>query len=307
MLNLQRVRLLVELRRRGTLAEVARALSFSPSSVSAQLSQLQVEAGVQLTEPVGRGLRLTAAGEILARHGEAILEQVDRAEADLAATRSEIIGDLRVAMFQTAAYALIPDLLDLVSNRHPGLDLYLSEIQPDTASAALLAREFDLVLGEHYPGRRDRTSPGIEQRRLLADPLHLYVGSTWPDEGARELTDFADAHWVFEPEGKPARAWAENTCRAAGFEPVVRYESADLWVHAQMAETGRALALLPDLVWASRQPVGRFVELPGRPTREVFTAVRAGAETRPALVAVRSALEEVADRQALGAREAQHG
>ncbi|MCV7110763.1 LysR family transcriptional regulator, partial [Mycolicibacterium setense] len=63
MLNLQRVVVLHELQRRGTLAAVAKALSYSPSAVSQQLAQLERECGMALIEPVGRGVRLTDAGE----------------------------------------------------------------------------------------------------------------------------------------------------------------------------------------------------------------------------------------------------
>jgi hypothetical protein len=62
------------------------------------------------------------------------------------------------------------------------------------------------------------------------------------------------------------------------------------------------MALLPDLMWASREPTGRFLGLPGRPDREVFTAIRAGAAGRPALRAIRAALKEVATRQQHDAR-----
>jgi DNA-binding transcriptional LysR family regulator len=204
MLNLHRMRLLVELHRRGTIAEVARALSYSPSSVSQQLGQLESEAGVQLLEPVGRKVQLTSAAEILVRHAIDILERVDRAEAALAATRSDIIGDIRVATFQTAAIALIPEVLDVMEELHPALTLY--------------------------------------------------------------LTDFADVPWVLEPKGKPAREWTETTCRAAGFEPLVRFESADLLVHSQLAETGHAAALLPDLVWDARPAAAGFVTLRETPS-----------------------------------------
>jgi DNA-binding transcriptional LysR family regulator len=76
----------------------------------------------------------------------------------------------------------------------------------------------------------------------------------------------------------------------------VRFESADLLVHAQLVETGHAAALVPDLVWRSRHPLGRSVRLPSDPHRDVYTAVRQGAETRPVLVELRSVLAEVATR-----------
>ena len=65
MLDVHRLRLLRELDRRGTLAAVARALSYSPSAISQQLSQLEAETGVTLLEPAGRGVRLTPLARIL--------------------------------------------------------------------------------------------------------------------------------------------------------------------------------------------------------------------------------------------------
>ncbi|GAA5609588.1 hypothetical protein Spla01_00718 [Streptomyces platensis] len=58
MFDLHRLRLLRELKHRGTLAAVAAALSYSPSAVSQQPSQLETEVGVPLLEPVGRRVRL---------------------------------------------------------------------------------------------------------------------------------------------------------------------------------------------------------------------------------------------------------
>jgi DNA-binding transcriptional LysR family regulator len=290
-LNLHRMRLLVELSRRGTLAQVAQALSFSASTVSQQLSQLEAEAGVRLIEPVGRGVRLTAAGQILVEHAEGILQQVDRAEAALAATRSEIAGVVKMATFQTAAISLIPDLLRTLGERHPGLTVYLSEIEPDAGSAALLAREFDLVLGEQYPAHESSPAAGIERRPLQADVLRLYAGEHLLSyNGHAGLADFAEVPWVLEPRGKPARVWAESVCQSAGFNPDVRYESADLLVQARLAETGHAVAVLPDLVWKARRAEARLIDLPGKPVRQVYTAVRTGAETRPVLVEIRSIL-----------------
>lgn len=300
MLNLHRLRLLVELSRRGTVTEVADALTYSRSSVSQQLGELQREAGVQLIEPVGRRVRLTTAGEILVRHAEQILRQVDLAEADLAATRAEVVGDLRIATFQTAALTLVPELLSTMSARHPQLSIYLAEIQPDTSTAALLAGEFDLVLGELYPGLDQTLPAGIDRQLLFTEPLRLWVSAQSPWWSGHQLSDFAAADWVFEPRGKPARAWAELVCRAAGFEPRVRFESADLLVHAQLVETGHAAALLPDLIWSSRAPRGDSVHLPGEPHRDVYTAVRQGSETRPALVELRSVLAEIVSQMRKG-------
>src|ERR1700722_2026638 len=94
-LDVHRLRLLCELDRRGTLAAVARALSYSPSAVSQQLSQLEAETGVTLLEPAGRGGRLPARARVLVAHGEAVFERLEEAEAELRASVTEVRGTLR--------------------------------------------------------------------------------------------------------------------------------------------------------------------------------------------------------------------
>ena len=99
--EVHRLRLLVELSRRGTLSAVAAALSYSPSTISQQLSQLEVEVGTPLLEPVGRRVRLTPQAEILVSHAETVLRQLEAAETAVARSLAEVTGRVRLATFQT--------------------------------------------------------------------------------------------------------------------------------------------------------------------------------------------------------------
>jgi DNA-binding transcriptional LysR family regulator len=291
-LDVRRLRLLYELQQRGTLAAVAEALSYSPSSVSQQLSQLEAEAGVLLLEPVGRGVRLTAQGHVLADHGRALLERLELAAADVAASLDEVSGTVRLAAFQTAAHAVVPAALTLLAARHPALRVHVSEREPAAALPALRVRDHDVVLAEAYPGRPLALLPGLEHLPLHADRLRLAVPA-----GSRAGADVTPAQcgnsaWVMEPEGSPARDWATSLCRSAGFEPDVRFESTDVLLHVRLVSTGHAVALLPDLATTSR-PAGVFLhELPGAPARELVLAVRRGSARHPAHLAVRLALQE---------------
>ncbi|MCY7289628.1 MAG: LysR family transcriptional regulator, partial [Cryobacterium sp.] len=80
-----------------------------------------------------------------------------------------------------------------------------------------------------------------------------------------------------------------------GFEPDVRFETADLQAHIRLVEAGHAVALLPDLVWGGETPRVPLVALEGAPHRIVFTAARATSAARPAIVAVRGILAEAVD------------
>ena len=108
MYDLHRLRLLRELKHRGTLAAVGEALGYSASAISHQLAILEREVGVPVLEPVGRRVRLTDAAELLVAHTERVLLELEQAEAAIAASRTSVSGQVRIATFQTAAHAIVP-------------------------------------------------------------------------------------------------------------------------------------------------------------------------------------------------------
>lgn len=291
MLDVHRLRLLRELARRGTLAEVARALSYSPSAISQQLAQLEAETGVRLLEHVGRGVRLTEQARILVRHTDAVLERLEQAEAELAASLTEVSGTLRVASFQTVLLTLVPAALTRLADSHPRLRVEITQREAESAFAGLLAHDFDVVLGEDYPGQRGVRIPGVADEALLDDELQLVLPRRGPlSRAPSALAVLADAPWVLDPADSPPGRWARQLLRSAGFEPDVRFDSPDYLLHIHLVETGHALALLPDLLWTDRKADVQLRRLPGRPTRRLFTGVRRGTAGHPAVRAFRSAL-----------------
>ena len=294
-LDVRRLRVLHELSLRGTVAAVAAAVHQSPSAVSQQLSQLQREAGVVLLRRVGRGVQLTAQGELLARHAGVVLDALRQAEWELAASLESVTGTVRLAVFQSAALALLPATLSMLAVRHPQLRVTVSQREPESALYATWAREFDLVVAEQYPGHAAPRHPELDRVDLVSDELRLAVpwhGLPWGE--VTSLADTARAPWVMEPRGVASRHFAENLCRQAGFEPDVRFETADLQAQIRLVESGNAVAILPDLLWAGREPSVVLRPLEGAPLRTVFTSVREAAAGQPAIVACREALARAA-------------
>jgi DNA-binding transcriptional LysR family regulator len=288
MLDLRRLRLLRELGRRGTITAVAEALSYSPSAVSQQLTALEKETGVRLLEPAGRRVRLTAQADLLVAHTEVLLEEMERAEAALAQSLNETVGTLRLAAFQTAVLTLVPHALTDLQQQHPRLRVEVTELEPEVALPALVAGEFDLVLGEEYPGHPLPRPRETERHDLLTDELRLITPTGWR---GRSLPTLASRPFVMEPVGTTARQWATAVCRQAGFEPDVRYTSTDLQIHLRLVESGLAAALLPDLSGAGDRHDVVAHRLHGHPRRQIFTTVRRGAAHHPKVQAVTTALE----------------
>lgn len=301
MLDVRRLRLLVELSRRGTLTAVAEALSYSPSSVSQQLSLLEREAGVPLLVQVGRRVQLTPQALVLVEHGIAVLDRLEEAEAEVARSLTSVGGAVRVAVFQSAAHAVVPQALSLLASEHPALRVEITEREPEAGLFEVAARDFDLVVAEQYPGRTRPQHEELDRLPLAQDEIRLAL----PPEPAgvldaataadATLAEAAGRAWVMEPAGTASREWAEQLCRAAGFEPDVRFETADLMAHIRLIRSGNAVGLLPDLVWAGERPSVRLAPLPGHPQRQVFSSTRRAAAARPAVVAVREALARAAE------------
>ncbi len=285
MLDVKRLRLLHELHLRGTIAAVAAALSYTPSSVSQQLALLEAEAGMPLLEKSGRRVRLTPQADVLVLHTAALLERLELMAAELDHSLTEVTGTVRLAVFQSAALGIVPQALTILRDEYPQLRVEVTQREPESALVETWTREFDLVVAEQYPGHAAPLKPDLDRIPLLEDELRLGV----PFE-ASSLADLAESAWVMEPRGTASRHFAEQLCRQAGFEPDVRFETADLQAHIRLIESGHAVALLPDLVWGGREPGIRLLSLPGAPRRTVFTSARTASAARPGIIACRSAL-----------------
>ena len=286
-LDLKRLRLLRELKIRGTITAVAEAYSYSPSSVSQQLALLETEAGVPLLTKSGRRVQLTPQAEVLVTHTTQLLERMELMETELVSSLTEVRGTVRLAVFQSAALGIIPQALTLLAAEYPALRVEITQREPENALFEVWAREFDLVIAEQYPGHAAPRQPDLDRVGLCEDELRLGVPA---ERGIRSISDASSLPWVMEPRGTASRHWAEQLCRQHGFEPDVRFETADLQAHIRLIESGNAVAILPDLVWAGRTPSVELVRLEGSPTRTVFTSVRESNRGRPTILACRDIL-----------------
>jgi DNA-binding transcriptional LysR family regulator len=289
-LDVRRLRLLRELKLRGTIAAVASALSYTPSAVSQQLALLEEEARVPLLVKAGRRVQLTPEAELLVEHTVALLERLELMEAEIHSSLTEVRGTVRLAVFQSAALGIIPQALSVIAREHPQLRIEMTQREPESALFETWTREFDLVIAEQYPGHAAPRHPDLDMIPLYADELSLAAPA---GSGITTLADAAESAWVMEPRGTASRHWAEQQCRREGIEPDVRFETADLQAHIRLVESGHATAILPGLVWGSRTPTVELLPMPGQPRRTIFTSVRESSVSRPSIVACRAVLEQV--------------
>src|SRR5919198_82017 len=162
MLELRRLRLLRELKERGTIAAVADALQFTPSAVSQQLAILERETGVRLLERAGRGVRLTDPALVLVDHADALFGRAALAEADLAAAAGTVAGRGRIAGFQSVMLRIALPAIQALARDAPRLRCELVEAEPEQSLPALAVGDVDLVLGDEWQHRPRHLPTGLE-------------------------------------------------------------------------------------------------------------------------------------------------
>lgn len=301
MLEVRRLRLLRELAHRGTIAAVAEALAFTPSAVSQQLSALEREAGLPLLERRGRRVVLTPAGQTLVRHAETVLEQLERATADLAGARQGLAGPLRIGTFPSAGRTMIPAALLALARQHPGLAPMVSEIDPARVADALRAAELDVALIHEYDFAASRPEPGLASAALCTEAMYLAsagapLAHAPPDPAA--ISRSRDVPWITATPGTMCHQMTVHACQAAGFRPDIRHQVDDFATTLALVAAGQGVALVPQLGLADPPPGIALTRVPL--SRRTRIAYRSGAASHPAVTAVTAAFRSAVPAELRG-------
>jgi DNA-binding transcriptional LysR family regulator len=290
MLDVRRLRLLSELSRRGTIAEVARVVGYTPSAISQSLAQLEREVGLTLLERDGRRVRLTPAAVGLVARADRVLAELDAAEADLALEHQTVRGSVTIGAFPSAAASLVvPAVVDL-SDRHPELTCSVREHEPEDGIPMLRSGELDLLVSEGYDGVPSAPSGGLDSHLLLTEPLLLVLPEHEAIEDPVPLHTLREAAWIGGLAGTQFALALEHACRSAGFDPRVVHRADEALLLQSLARAGLGVTLLPELACAGVAGVRFATVTPAPPRRHVHALVRRGSARRPALAAILDAL-----------------
>lgn len=295
-MDVRRLRLLRELADRGTVTAVAAALSYTPSAVSQQLRALQAEVGVQLTEPAGRGLRLTDAGRALAARADEVLAALDRAEAELDSYRSTPRGVVRLAIFPSGAFLLLPGLLRRMA-AHPEVRLECRDVDMTPAEVPGLTADFDLVVTH-----RDDQAPPLDGERvaitpLLREPLDVALPLDHPLAAQErvEPAELVEEPWLSVDVGFPVDDVLRSLAVRTGVRPRVVQRINDFRVTEALVADGHGVALLPRYS-ANRRAVALRPLGGVRAGRNIEVVSRRGTTERPAVQLVLDELTAEAGR-----------
>lgn len=299
MLNVGRLRILREVAHRGSISAAAEELAYTQSAVSQQIAALESETGLALLERHPRGVSLTAAGQTLIGHAEAILIRIEAAEEALAAIAGLRGGRLRMASFPTAGATLMPRAIARFRAAYPEVELSLAEGEPQDVAPRLRAGELDLALlfefeGETLEGER------LTRAELLEDPMFLALprAHRLATRERLRLEDLSGEAWVQTSEQSPCARHVVRRCHAAGFEPNVAFESDDYQTVQGLVAAGVGVALIPRMALSAvRDDVAIRSLGGGGLSRNVIAAMPPSARLVPAATAMLGILEEVGSEE----------
>lgn len=302
MLDLNRLRILRSVVATGSVSETALSLGLTPSTVSQHLHTLEREVGFPVTERIGRGIRVTAAGEQLAAASADSLDAMTELEARARDLRQGASAKLTLRSFASAAYTWIPQVARSLRQEFDGLTLELSIIESESVDplpkADVEVRTELMGQEPHVPHGYARVDLGPDDFLIALPPEHRLAGTTEPVE----LGEFAAEDWVhydFRDElgGKIVAA----ACAGAGFAPRYVVRAADHVSGLAFVAAGVGIALVPQLVVAwSAFDVSYLAPRNPRPQRRIVALIRDSARANPPAARTVELLSRLGTRQAGG-------
>jgi DNA-binding transcriptional LysR family regulator len=293
MLDIRRMQVLRAVITSGSITAAARNLGYTPSAISQQLSTLEREAGVELLERVGRGVRATPAGTLLSEHAEVLSAQLSKAEAALTELKEGRTGRLAIRYFGTAGASFVPPAVAAVRREFPGIRLDLKLIEPEDPMPEVETGKADVAIV--VSPRPRPTAKGVELVHLLDDPYRVVLPRTHPlaRRSELDLAELADESWIGTEWPGPCRDTVLDACAAAGFTPNFAVEAEDYQTAQGFVAAGLGVSLVPELALGTPNAgvVARKIGRP-EPFRAIHAAIAAHAREQPAVRRLLAVLRE---------------
>jgi DNA-binding transcriptional LysR family regulator len=291
--DIDRLNLLSEFAQRGSITAVARATHQTVSGVSQQLRRLESEAGLPLTEKVGRGLVLTDAGHALAATASELAVALAHAEAEWDAFRNTPTGTVTLVTFPTGGQMFLPGLLARV-DAIDELTLECSDQDPAADGFSPLTADFDIVLAHGMQLPRSNSTTIVVP--VMIEPLDIALSRSHrlADRDYLVPEDLVGERWIGNPWGYPFESWLNTISPTPEDQINVVQRFADTHIIEALVAAGTGIAGLPRYTASSSYP-GRIVlkQLRGAENhRNIFILMR---RDRAERLAVRKVVELVRD------------
>ena len=271
------------LARVGSISRTAEELHLTQPAVSLQLGILEESAGTPLLARGARGVRLTAAGELLAQYAARILSLWGEAGDAMAAQSGKVAGTLRVGVVTTAEY-LLPQLLLEFAQQHAQVGVKLSVGNRAEIAAELGRQDIDLAIMGRPPAelRVEAAAFARHPMAFVAAPDHPLAHKPGPT-----LADLADVNLLVRERGSGTRTTVEQLFKTAGVEMKLGAETSSNEAIKQMCAAGYGVAFISLHACVLELATGVLTQLPlpGHPIEREWYVISLADRALPAAAA----------------------
>lgn len=249
-LDLHTIRIVRAIAEAGSITAAAAQLGYSQPALSQHLQRAESRLGAPLVLRVGRGVRLSEPGKVVARHSGPVLAALAAAEAELSRLVDQLSGTIRLAAFPSASSTIVPTLIARLAAVHPGIQLAYTEAEPPEALDSLRSGSIDLAITFTFPGDPDDphlNSPGTQAIPLFDDPAAVILPSQHrlAAEPKVRLADLADEDWI---AGCPlCRRHLLAACSELAIAPRIAHATDNSVAVLSLVAAGVGVALQPAL------------------------------------------------------------
>jgi DNA-binding transcriptional LysR family regulator len=184
--DLTGLRLFLTVMEQGSLTRAAQTMNLALASVSERVSGMESAFGAPLLERSRRGVRTTAAGDVLMRHARLILGQVEQMRGELRTYATGLKGRIRLLSNTAALAAFLPSRLCQFLATYPDLSVDLNERPSREIALALAEGRADLGVVA------DITDLTALQSRLVAQDQLVVIASQTHRISGQQSVAFAD-------------------------------------------------------------------------------------------------------------------
>lgn len=251
-------------RRAGSIREAARRLNVASSAVNRQVLALEAELGEAVFERLPAGLKLTAAGEVVARHVIGLLRDAERVQSELDALRGLRAGHVELVTLEGLCHRIVPAAIAAMTRQHPRVTVGVSIAGTEEIPRAVA--DGDVHLGLAFEVR-----PRPELRQIAASdfPVGAVVPAGSPLAAREWITagDLRDVPLVLPKDNFANRAQLHPLLQRAGVTGRARHQAGSIELMKQLVLRGMGAALMTRVGLEAELEAGHLVHVPLRQGR----------------------------------------
>jgi LysR family hydrogen peroxide-inducible transcriptional activator len=226
----------------------AEAVHISQPALSAQIMEMESHLGVKLVERARGNMLLTPKGEAVLRHIHLVLQEVERLEQTARKGGGILEGLVRIGIIPTVAPYLVPQLVPILRENYPMVEIELREAVTDRLVGELGEGRLDAVIAA-LPIEGD----GIETQKLFVDRFFMAMArndSLVLMSPLIETQVDVDRLLLLE-EGHCLRDQALAVCGTAGKRSLVNFGATSMTTLLQMVSHDMGMTLIPEIAIAT--------------------------------------------------------